>query len=137
MLTLRSQREDRYGNEKIFFEGRVRQCRYCKLKDDCMSNPAAADHANGHGRQVSFITKKSEPRANFTDWMKERIDTVEGKQIYSHRMSVIEPVFANICSNKKLNRFSLRGKEKVESQWQLYCIVHNIEKLMNYGELAA
>jgi hypothetical protein len=52
-------------------------------------------------------------------------------------MSVVEPVFANIGTNKRLNRFSLRGKKKVESQWQLYCMVHNIEKLANYGQLAA
>jgi type I restriction enzyme R subunit len=26
---------------------------------------------------------------------------------------------------------------KVQGQWQLYCLIHNIEKLKNYGELAA
>ena len=25
----------------------------------------------------------------------------------------------------------------VQGQWQLYCLVHNIEKLANYGQLAA
>ncbi len=48
--------------------------------------------------------------------MKERLDSDKGKQIYSHRMSVVEPVFGNISTNKKLNRFGLRGKEKVQSQ---------------------
>jgi len=42
---------------------------------------------------------------------------------------------------KGLNRFSLRGnKRKVQGQWQLYCLVHNvhnIEKLANYGQMAA
>ena len=66
-----------------------------------------------------------------------RVDSDKGKQIYSHRMSVVEPVFANLESNKKLRSFSLRGKIKVQAQWRLYCMVHNIEKLMNYGELAA
>jgi len=69
--------------------------------------------------------------------MKHRIDSDEGKLVYSHRMSVVEPVFANIGTNKKLNRSSLRGKEKVQGQWRLYCLVHNIEKLANYGGLAA
>jgi hypothetical protein len=67
--------------------------------------------------------------------MKHRVDSKEGKQIYSHRMSVVGPVFGNIGTNKRLNRFSLRGKAKVEAQWQLYCMVHNIEKLTNYGQL--
>ncbi len=73
----------------------------------------------------------------FTDWMKPRVDSDEGKLIYSHRMSVVEPVFGNIGFNKKLNRFSLRTKMKVQCQWKLFCIVHNIEKLANYGRLAA
>ena len=84
----------------------------------------------------SFITKQGNPTPNHTDWMKVRVDSEKGKQIYSHRMSVVEPVFANMCSNKGLRRFSLRGKNRVQGQWQLYCLVHNIEKLANYGQLA-
>ena len=52
-------------------------------------------------------------------------------------MSTVEPVFGNIGTNKKLNRFSLRGKEKVQSQWQLFCLIHNLEKLHHYGNLAS
>jgi hypothetical protein len=68
--------------------------------------------------------------------MKHRIDTDEGRRIYSHRMWVVEPVFANI-THKRLSRFSLRGKTKVNAQWQLFCIIHNIEKIANYGNLVA
>ncbi|CAH1041709.1 Mobile element protein [Halomonas sp. TD01] len=46
-------------------------------------------------------------------------------------------MFGNIGTTKRLNRFILRGKKKVQSQWQLYCLVHNIEELANYGQLAA
>jgi hypothetical protein len=38
-------------------------------------------------------------------------------------------VFANITSILGLNRFTLRGKRKVNAQWLLYCIVHNIGKI--------
>jgi hypothetical protein len=72
---------------------------------------------------------------NYTDWMKHRVDSDKGKLIYSHRMSVVEPVFGNIGTNKRLNRFSLRSKKKVQGQWQLFCLVHNVEKLANYGDL--
>ena len=51
-------------------------------------------------------------------------------------VSVVEPVFANIGTNKGLKRFGLRSQQKVQGQWRLYCVVHNIEKLKNYGELA-
>ncbi len=101
-----------------------------------MRTPSSADKADGQGRQASFILNKNQTKTNHTDWMKERIDSQQGKQIYSHRMSVVEPVFANMASNKKLNRFTLRGKSKVQGQWQLYCLVHNIEKLKNYGQLS-
>ena len=30
----------------------------------------------------------------------------------------------------------LREKQKVQSQWRLYCMVHNLEKIMNYGTIA-
>ena len=43
------------------------------------------------------------------------------------------PVFGNIRHNKKLCRFNLRGRDKVNAQWHLYCMVHNIEKLANSG----
>ena len=65
--------------------------------------------------------------------MKERIDTEEGKQRYGQRFSTVEPVFGNIRHNKRLNRFTPRGRKKVDTQWKLYAMVHNIEKLAHYG----
>ena len=32
-----------------------------------------------------------------------------------------------------LDRFTLRGRSKVDGQWKLYCTVHNIGKLARYG----
>ena len=136
MISHRGERIDRNNNRKIFFEGRLLQCRQCDIKQHCMENPASADHRKGKGRQVSFILSQQH-KTNYTDWMKHRVDSAKGKLIYSHRMSVVEPVFGNLGANKKLNRFSLRGKKKVQSQWQLFSLVHNIEKLANYGQLAA
>ena len=43
------------------------------------------------------------------------------------------PVFGNLRSNKGLNRFTLRGRQKVDGQWKLYCLVHKFEKLANHG----
>ncbi len=93
-----------------------------------MHNLDAANHRKGNGRQVSFRLNVNR-RPSHTDWMKHRVDSNKGKHIYSHRMFTLEPVFANIGTNKKLSRFSLRGKDKVQSQWQLFCLIHNLEKL--------
>lgn len=135
MISYLGTRKDQEGNPKAFFKGKLLQCRHCDKKHRCMRNPNAASHHKGHGRQVSFILEQSRT-PNYTDWMKDRVDSPKGKQIYSHRMSVVEPVFGNIGTNKRLNRFSLRGKTKVQGQWRLYCMVHNIEKIMNYGRIA-
>lgn len=135
-LTYHGDRLNPKGRPKAFFEGRLMQCRNCDLKHQCMKNPSAADHRKGAGRQVSFLLDKGREQS-YTNWMKDRVDSDYGKQIYSHRMSVVEPVFGNIGTAKKLSRFSLRTKKKVQGQWQLFCMVHNIEKLMRYGEMAA
>lgn len=123
-------------SDRMFFEARLLSCRHCDRKHECMRNPASADHRKGSGRQVSFLlTDKRKP--TYTDWMKHRVDSGYGKQVYAHRMSTVEPVFGNLEHNKGLKKFSLRGSKKVNSQWQLYCLIHNIEKLKNYGQLAA
>ena len=45
-------------------------------------------------------------------------------------MQIIEPVFANMRYCKGMDRFTYRGQVKVNTQWQLYIIVHNIWKCM-------
>ena len=135
-LTYRGEREAENGKTSVHFEGRLLQCRHCPRKHKCMQNPASANHRNGSGRQVSF-TIENKRLPNYTDWMKHRVDSPKGKEICSHRMSVVGSVFGNIGTTKRLNRFSLHAKKKVQGQWQLYCLVHNIEKLSNHGHLAA
>ncbi|MGD0919865.1 MAG: transposase [Thermodesulfobacteriota bacterium] len=69
--------------------------------------------------------------------MKRKIDSKKGRLVYNRRIGTAEPVFGNICSKLGLNRSSLRGKRKVNTQWVLYCAVHNLFKVHRYGpELA-
>lgn len=133
LLPLKSRSIDKRGNEKLFFKGRLSQCRHFTLKHQCMRRPEAADTRTGHGRQVSFIVKARTTVSASAQWMRQRIDSVKGKETYAQRLAVVEPVFANIRSNKGLDRFSLRGKNKVNGQWQLFCMVQNIEKINYYG----
>jgi hypothetical protein len=56
-----------------------------------------------------------------------------GGELYPHRIAIVEQLFGNIRTNKRLDRFTLRGKVKVNIQWLLYCMVHNIEKIVNFG----
>lgn len=136
-MRLKKEGEDASGHHKLFFVSRLSECRECQLKNQCMRTPETVNTRAAEGRQVSFIITGKERTPTANEWMKQRVDSDIGKQIYSHRMSVVEPVFGNIGSNKRLNRFSLRSKPKVQGQWQLYSLVHNIQKLANYGQMAA
>ena len=67
--------------------------------------------------------------------MKGKIDSEQGRYYYSRRLAIVEPVFGNIRSTRGLDRFTLRGKRKVNNQWLLYAMVHNISKIQHYGKL--
>jgi Transposase DDE domain len=62
-----------------------------------------------------------------------KIDPPEARKIYGLRLAIVEPGCGNIRSQKRLDRFTWRGQLKVNIQWMLYCMVHNIEKIVNYG----
>jgi hypothetical protein len=73
------------------------------------------------------------PHAIHTHRMRQAIDSDQGRALYGRRMATVEPVFGNLRANKRLDRFTLRGQAKVNTQWHLYCLVHNIEKLAHHG----
>ena len=68
--------------------------------------------------------------------MQQRRDAPEGREQYGQRFATVEPVFANVRYNKRLDRFTLRGRTKVNGQWLLFCLVHNIEKISRAGYAA-
>jgi hypothetical protein len=85
-------------------------------------------------KEVSFLNEGQE-KITCLDLMKQKIDSPEGRRMYSRRMWTIEPVFGNITSNKGLSRIGLRGEAKATAQWLMYCMVHNIEKLWKNSEV--
>ncbi|MBM3180074.1 MAG: hypothetical protein FJZ86_06945 [Chloroflexi bacterium] len=67
--------------------------------------------------------------------MKVKIDSEVGKRIYARRLGIVEPVFSNICVQKRMHRFTLRTKRKVDVQWTLFALVHHIGKIHSFGAL--
>lgn len=65
--------------------------------------------------------------------MRRVIDSARGRRPYNQRIATVESVFANIRHNKRLNRFTQRGRDTVSTKWQLYSLVHHIEKLAAAG----
>lgn len=113
------------------FQGYRRDCNHCDLRTACLRKPTQTE-----GRQVAFMMGKRAKSKTLTQKMIAKIDSEQGRHIYSQRLGIVEPVFGNIRETKGLRRFSHRGKGKVDMQWKLFCIVHNIEKIKNYGMVA-
>jgi transposase len=110
------------------FRGFETECRACPVREKCLRNLATKV------RQVTKIDKGTRNNTvSATQRMIERFDTDRGRYFYSRRMGTVEPVFANIVHTMGMNRFTLRGRSKVDTQWKLYCMVHNIGKIARYG----
>lgn len=112
------------GSKAIAYMCRRKDIKKCPLKSKCVWNP------NARGRQVHIFYERTSNQ--LLQKMRNKIDSAYGKYIYSKRMQIIEPVFANV-KNKGLRKFSFRGKIKVDIQWKLYAMIHNIGKIFRYG----
>lgn len=97
----------------------------CKLRTECLNK--------GKSRLRSLNVPIAYAIDNLAKRMKAKIDSKEGSKIYPQRLAIVEPVFANITIQKRMYRFTLRSKIKVDIQWMLYCMVHNIGKILKYG----
>jgi hypothetical protein len=108
--------------------------RYIADREDCIRCPLKNRCIKGNfikGRYLG-VPVGATP-GNLIKEMAEKIDTEKGRDIYHQRIAIAEPVFADIKYGKGLDRFTLRGKIKVNIQWVLYCMVHNIGKILTYG----
>ena len=61
--------------------------------------------------------------------MDRKLRSKAGQAIYALRKTVVEPVFGQIKGSRGLNRFGLRGLEKVNGEWVLMATTHNLLKL--------
>jgi transposase len=117
---------NRYRTYDIY-HARKEDCTPCPLRSQCLSKPTTSR------RYLSIQVDRQEP--NIIEEMKTKIDTEQGKRIYARRLGVVEPVFANICVHKRMHRFTVRTKLKVDVQWRLFALVHNIGKIHTFGAL--
>jgi hypothetical protein len=120
------------GFEAVKFTGAKRDCGSCELRAKCLRHPERTAV-----RQVAIFLRRlrGKPETHSAR-MKRKIDTERGRYEYARRLGIVEPVFANIGHAHGLRRFSLRGTAKINTQWLLYCLVHNIGKVQRYGPIA-
>jgi len=95
------------------------QCQGCKYLSRCTKSPK--------GRTIKVFDN-----VNLIYAMRQKLNTVYGKRIYSRRKVIPEPVFGNIKHNLRFREFLLRGLKKVKAEFTLIAIVHNILKIARF-----
>jgi len=109
-----------HGYAAMKFRGAERACVPCALRVQCLRTPEKTKT-----RQVAFFQGKREGYESHTDRMKAKIDTELGRQMMARRFATVEPACGNLRHNKRLDRFTLGGRAKVDGQGKLYGLTHN------------
>jgi len=118
----------KFTRDRIIYRRYVadaKDCQSCALKRRCLRRKNA--------KRKTIDVPIGVAENNYSKAMAAKVDSEKGRKIYPQRIAIVEPVFANIRTHKQLNRFTLRGKIKVNIQWLLYCMVHNMGKIMRYA----
>jgi transposase len=83
-----------------------------------------------HGEQPAGSPRGPLPQgATRVDRMRRKLQTKAGKAVYAARKGIVEPVFGQIKQARGIRQFLLRGLRKVQGEWALVCLTHNILKL--------
>ena len=89
----------------------------------------ATDRESYRGRQQPGPRGPLPQEATRVDRMRRKLQTKAGAAIYSRRKTIVEPVFGQIKQARGFRQFLLRGLEKVQGEWAVICLTHNILKL--------
>jgi len=65
--------------------------------------------------------------------MARKLRTKKGRETYSKRKHIVEPVFGQIKEVRGFRRFLLRGLDNVMCEWDLICLTHNLLKVFRSG----
>lgn len=86
-----------------------------------------------HGESPVAIKGRPPKNLSVADRMRRKLKTKAGQEVYRFRKGIVEPVFGQIKEVRGFRRFSFRGLVKVESEWMLVCLTHNLLKLFRSG----
>jgi transposase len=67
--------------------------------------------------------------ATVQERMWHKLKSKEGAAIYNQRKAIVEPVFAYLKHVRGFRQFLLRGQARVEAEWLLMCLTHNLLKM--------
>ncbi len=113
----------------ISFQGYEKTCGECSLRKRCLRKENQTTPRQFNVKLSATEESKNDALAR----MREKIDSEQGRHIYSQRLGTVEPVFGHITDAIGIKRFTLRGKKKVDGQWKLMMALHNLLKIHRYG----
>jgi transposase len=116
-----------YGRPIQLYAAKATDCRGCPMISRCMRGKKTVEKMKA-GRRLS-ITTSGQP-GSLCNKAIEKNSTEKYQAIYAQRIGIIEPIYADIAYCKGLNRITVRGREKANNQWLLYCVVHNLGRLL-------
>ena len=65
--------------------------------------------------------------------MARKLRTIKGRCTYARRKEIAEPVIGQIKEARGFRRCLLRGSGKVDAEWLLICLTHNLLKLFRWS----
>ena len=65
--------------------------------------------------------------------MARKLRTVKGRCTYARRKAIAEPAIGQIKEARGFRRFLLRGVGKVDAEWSIICLTHNLLKLFRWS----
>ena len=82
-----------------------------------------------HGETKPPVRGRIPKDLSFIDRVRRKLLTKKGRVIYGKRKEIVEPVFGQMKQARGLRQFLLRGLEKVDGEWSLWCTTHNVLKI--------
>lgn len=110
------QRQTSTGFVQIIKKYQAQNCNGCPLRGVC--------HKSKYNRAIEVNHNLNRHK----EIAKEKLNTEEGIKKRKQRCCDVEPVFGNIKSNHKFNRFMLRGEKKVTVEIGLLALAQNLRK---------
>jgi len=101
-----------------------------KFAEDKNIDAYIATKRNKHNDSVPKAPRGRPPKdLTVQEKMVRKLRTRKGREIYSKRKSIVEPIFGQIKRARGFVQFSLRGLEKMRGEWAIVCLTHNLLKL--------
>jgi transposase len=98
-------------------------------------DPHMATGRQKHNQGKSTTSAESPAKtkkATAKEQMAAKVRTPQGQALYARRKVIVEPVFGQIKAARGFRQFSLRGLEKMNGEWRLVCLTHNLLKIWRH-----